>query len=228
MIVSLEGVQGSGKSLSAVAMCHRDKRAGRHVFSNNHLSESFGDYEFFNTRYFLEKMNAEHGGDDDYDEDRDGGISLENATLLMDEAYIYLDSRGSAGKLNKLFTYFVGQTRKRGVDMYVCTHHIDVLDKRLRRAIDVRGSCRYIVEKPCRGCKGTGYIKKRGGRGLVIMCPRCLGYGHTGWAVTDFVHQFTGQRSRAIIQGPAVWHLYDTRELVQIGKKSMTFRKGEI
>ncbi len=112
--------------------------------------------------------------------------------------------------------------------MYVCTHHIDVLDKRLRRAIDVRGSCRYIRESPCQGCKGAGYVKKKRGRGLVITCPRCLGYGHTGWAITDFLHQYTGQRSRAIIQGPAVWPLYDTRELVQIGKKSMTFRKGEV
>ena len=117
----------SGKTLSAVAMCYYDARKGRRIFSNNHLNkDAFGPYTYFDIEYFLE-----HFAD----------TEMEGATLLLDEAYIYLDARTSGGKLNKLFTYYTVQTRKRGVDMYVCTHHIDVLDKRLRRAVDVRGTC---------------------------------------------------------------------------------------
>lgn len=114
----------SGKTLSAVTLCYLDwKNNGRRIFSNNKLQF---DHTWFDTEYFVT-----HLADDE----------LENATILLDEAYIYLDARAGQSKLNKLFTYFIVQTRKRGVDLYVCTHHIDIVDKRLRRAVDVRGSC---------------------------------------------------------------------------------------
>ena len=232
MIITLEGVQGSGKTLSAVAMCYKDKQRGRNIFSNNHLSESFGNYTFFDVPFFLERMGIEHGEnahDTDYEGNGGEGVALENSTLLLDEAYIYLDSRTSGGKLNKLFTYFTVQTRKRGVDMYVCTHHIDVLDKRLRRAVDVRGTCRYLKEDPCRQCKGLGYLRRRTKPGQdPPVCPRCLGYGHTGFALTDFTHQHTGQRSRGYLQGPAFWQLYDTTERIKLTKKTMKIKADDM
>ena len=83
--------------------------------------------------------------------------------LLTDEMYQMADSRSTQTKLNKLWTYFVVQTRKRGVDMYICTHHLDHIDLRLRRAVDIRGSCRFYPEAPCKKCK----CKKCGGSGYV-------------------------------------------------------------
>jgi hypothetical protein len=229
-----------------------DKQRGRRILSNNHLSPTFGEYTFFDAKYFVEHLQD---------------VELEQSSLLLDEAYIYMDARTGQGKLNKLFTYFTVQTRKRGVDMYVCTHHIDVLDKRLRRAVDVRGTCRYTKEDPCRKCKGTGTLKHRGAKKNVLAlagggyevddrgggamegmldedkggkfgefdggsngsvsldgkwerCPRCLGYGKTGWAVTDFLQQRTGRRSRLKLLGPAFWGLYDTHEKIPVTAKA--------
>ena len=225
MLTTLEGVMGSGKSLTSVALAWSDWLREQKVIANNHLKFP---YTHFDLSYFVEHISDEH---------------LANCTLLLDEAYLYLDARTSSAKLNKLFTYFVAQTRKRGVDMYICVHHIDTLDKRLRRAVDVRGTCRYTKEDPCKGCKGTGLVngKKKGlcsfcmGRGFDVStlqmcehcegtkvgnaCGRCNGYGKSGWARTTLYNKNTGERRRLTIKGPAFWDLYATEELVPLSQK---------
>jgi hypothetical protein len=130
------------------------------------------------------------------------------------------DSRTSQSKLNRLFTYFFAQTRKRGVDLYICTQHIDLIDKRLRRAADIRGTCSYIGEDPCKKCGGEGKYKEE-------VCDRCLGYGVTGWATVRFVDfrrqtLWMNRRVRKIkVFGPAFWGLYDTEERVPILQKAL-------
>jgi len=247
MIVSLEGVMGSGKSLTATALAYEEYRVhGKKVLSNNHMNFP---HQFFDLQYFLDHLQDEE---------------MEDCVLILDEAYLYLDSRTSASKLNKLFTYFTVQTRKRGVDMYICTHHIDIVDKRLRRAIDIRGTCRYRGEDPCKGCEGTGSVKPRkgakidvmcpdcegvgklarstngGGEGLdcprcqgrgrleakgdgitVMECPRCRGNKITGWATTRFLDLRSGHRSRVTVFGPAYYKYYSTEELVPFTQRQV-------
>lgn len=103
---------------------------------------------------------------------------LEDCVLLLDEMYQIADSRSSGSKLNKLFTYFMVQTRKRGVDVYFCTHHLDHVDLRLRRAADIRNSCR-CVESVCPKCR----CRVCGGEGIVggVKCQTCGGVGGTGY-----------------------------------------------
>jgi len=204
MIVSFEGLMGSGKSLTSTALAHSEYELNhRKVISNNHLNFP---YTFFDLKYFLDHLEDEE---------------LNDCVLLLDESYLYLDGRTSSTKLNKLFTYFVVQTRKRGVDMYICIHHIDMIDKRLRRSINVRGTCRYWKEQPCKQCEGTGVFKE-------ATCDRCLGYGETGWATTRFLDLGSGRRTRIRIFGPAVWPLYSTEELVPFSKRQMNISVGEL
>jgi hypothetical protein len=231
MIISLEGLQGAGKSLTAAALVYTDHiKLERKIISTNHLNFP---YQRFDTKFFLEHIQD---------------LELYNCDLLLDESYIFLDARTSSGKLNKLFTYFVAQCRKRGVDMYLCIHHIDTLDKRARRAIDVRGTCRYTKEKPCNKCGGSGAGKtvpcgKCQGSGLFIdvtcpeckgakviteNCERCLGFGETGWATIRFFDKRTGRRTRLTVLGPAYWHLYSTEELVPFTQKQMRISAADI
>ena len=74
-----------------------------------------------------------------------GKRTLHNCIFLLDEAYLFMDARHSGSKINRLFNSFVFQTRKRGVDMYITTHSVDRLDKRIRQATDLRISCRYSL-----------------------------------------------------------------------------------
>lgn len=205
MIITLEGVMGSGKTTTAAALAYVESQTtGRKVISNVHLNFPF---THFDIQFFLEHLADE---------------TLEDCILILDEAYLYLDARTSAGKLNKLFTYFMVQTRKRGVDLYVCTHHIDIVDKRLRRAVDIRGVCRYFEENPCRECKGEGTVDSKN------PCPRCLGYGKAGWVTTRFIDLRSGRRSRIRIHGPSFWGLFATEERIPFTAKQMKIPVGDL
>lgn len=321
MIITLEGTQGCGKTLTATTFCYTEfinrqmlitafdnskegmednelvalmqetygldeakalgiissaqrevyigttKLEPIRVYANNHLNFP---YQYFDAKYFLEHLNDEE---------------LVNSVLLLDEAYIYLDARTGASKLNKLFTYFIVQTRKRGVDLYICTHHVDIVDKRLRRAIDVRGTCRYKKEAPCQQCQGAGRLlepigttKKKSSNGNghkprpkasrfvgeskmprklpsvktglqgvkdkdfvkevpgvppestvePETCPRCLGYGVTGWETCRLLDLRTGVRKRVRIFGPAVYHLYSTEEMIPLTKKQTNIKAEDL
>jgi len=305
MLATLEGVQGSGKSMTSTALGYAEYiKNGLRVISNNHLN--FGTkedgspvVELFDTKYFLEHIED---------------TVLENCILILDEAYLLGDSRSSASKLNKLMTYFVVQTRKRGVDLYMCTHHIDIFDKRIRRAVDVRGTCRYRKEDPCLQCEGRGFVTAKaakkisdkklalvrgisGGSTMPVVikgkksfrgrtnyslvpfsyviegagsnakfvveesrvklksdckanewdkhfgildkvadedsddaeqCPRCMGYGVTGWATTRF-YDIRSQRGKKIrVFGPAVFPLYSTEERIPFTKKQVRISEDDL
>ena len=227
IIISFEGVQGTSKSTAAVAFAYNEYAVNKkRVIANDHLNfprvEGVELPTHFDIAWFIEHLV-------------DG--ELENCVLFLDEMYQIADSRSSATKLNKLFTYFIVQTRKRGVDLYVCTHHLDHLDLRLRRAVDIRGACRYYPESPCRKCK----CKTCGGKGKIdgFNCPdchgvggtgeykgepcdRCKGYGELGWSRVNFLDRRLRRRYTSDdllggpIFGPDYWHMFNTRERIPI------------
>jgi len=219
VLVTLEGIQGCGKSTAAVAMATEDsKRTERLVYSNDHLN--FERYRHFDTAVFVEKIVGEE---------------LEDVILLTDEMYQMADSRSSQTKLNKLWSYFAVQTRKRGVDMYICTHSIENIDIRLRRAVDIRGSCRYFPENPCKKCKckkcgGKGELPNYelcdecngvGGTGMVggQPCERCLGYGKVGFVKVWFLDRRLRARYDLPILGNQYWHIFSTKQRIPLAAK---------
>jgi predicted peroxiredoxin len=156
---------------------------------------------------------------------------MEDCILLLDEAYLYIDSRSGQSKMNKLFSYFIAQTRKRGVEMFVCVQHIDLVDKRLRRAVDERATCKYLKEAPCSRCGGLGFVTQRqkgGTMGPEEKCPRCLGYCETGYAISTIWNKRTGERKRLKIFGPGVFWLFDTKELLRVQGKDMKIEQEDL
>jgi len=222
-IYTFEGVMGSGKTLTAAALAASEHyQNGKKIIANIHLAFP---YQRFDMAYFMEHLQDEQ---------------LNDCVTLLDESHQYLDARRSTGRMNLLWTYYTVQTRKRGVDLYACFHHIDVMDKRFRRQVDVRGTCRYLKEEPCSKCKGEGLLAKGGincaciraedgepnpecrlCKGTGEVCPRCLGYGATGWATTRFLDLRTGRRSRIRVFGPAFFGVYNTAELIPFSGKQM-------
>lgn len=61
---------------------------------------------------------------------------LEKCVVILDEAHIYLDSRRSASKTNMTTSYFILQTRKRGIILIYTAQLGTSVDKRLRNVQD--------------------------------------------------------------------------------------------
>lgn len=78
---------------------------------------------------------------------------LYSVSLAIDEAYLWADSRLSQTQYSRLLTYFVLQSRKRDVDLYITTQQFENVDIRLRRNCEVR-----IL---CRNNKKTGVVTDR-------------------------------------------------------------------
>jgi len=161
-VTTFEGPMGSGKSLTATALAYTEHtQNGRKVIANYKLNFP---YTHLDPVFFVENIQGEE---------------LTNAVVVLDEAVFFLESRTSGSKLVRLFSTFVVQARHRDLELYICTQHIDMVEKRTRRAPEVRGTCSMVNEIPCRqcrctNCRGTGRIN--GGPD----CPQCGGKGATG------------------------------------------------
>jgi len=66
------------------------------------------------------------------------GITLYDVSVIVDEAYLFADSRLSQTGFNRLFSYFQLQARKRDVDLYIVTQQFTNIDVRSRMNIDAR------------------------------------------------------------------------------------------
>ncbi len=157
-------------------------RGEKKIISNNHLNFP---YTHFDPKYLL-----------DHIEDAE----IEDCIWILDEAYqMGLDSRSTSTKYNKLMSYIIAQTRKRGVDLYLCTHHIDAIEKRIRRAVDIRGTCRFN--------KGPLEEEKQ------------VSKRRYNWVTVRLRDLRSGQGRRLRIYGPAFWALYDTTERIPFMRK---------
>ena len=106
------------------------------IYATFHLN--YIKSELFDFPKFAKLLEAEQ-----VEEGEESKLILEHCIIILDESYLFMDSRTSGSKMNRTFNTFVFQTRKRGVEAYLPTHSLDRLDKRVRAAIDIRGRCRF-------------------------------------------------------------------------------------
>jgi len=152
VIILFEGALGSGKSLASTAFAIRDHIATkRRIISSTHIYNLGDYYEYLDYTRFLRWMNEDE--------------ELQNAIVVLDEAYLFVDSRLSQSALSRLLSYFFLQTRKRHVDLYVCSQQYELVDVRLRRNVDVRAICNF--DKETGWCR-VKLINLRNGKRKVI------------------------------------------------------------
>jgi hypothetical protein len=115
MLITVLGNLGSGKTLFLVINAYYSKLP---IVSNFALD--FGNREIipFDLNKFLRK---------DYSD----------CIILMDEAYNYLESRISATERNRIMSYFLFQSRKKNVLLYITAQLFSTLDRRYRELSDL-------------------------------------------------------------------------------------------
>lgn len=132
MIIGILGDLGSGKTLTALKELLSLYKLGYNIYTNIALTMPHKRI----TLKMLEKIveRGEGFGDDD-------------AVVFLDEIHIWLDSRVSASKRNRIISYFLLQTRKLGrnkdygmIFIYT-TQYPDLIDKRLRKPTIRAGFC---------------------------------------------------------------------------------------
>lgn len=224
MLYLLDGPLGCGKSTVAAALCHRDHEIeGKKIFSTMPLNF---EYTPFTIEYFVHTMAEE-------------GEPLEDCSLLFDEAHQFMDSRDTATKSNKLMTYLMGQSRKRKTDIYLATHSISNLDIRIRKLIQIKGSCKFAKEKPCSkcrcsNCRGTGRVfglpcSECGGLGATgidkkgLPCDRCLGFKECGWINVRLYNREARTVSHMKpLWGPNYWGLFSSYDRIPLLARQVT------
>ena len=131
MITVIEGRMGSGKTLVLAKLAKAEiDRGEREVYARAPFT--FSGWKDFD----LEKFSDQLVG---------GNLEgVEVCSIYLDEAYALLDARSTNTKVNRLMAYLA--TRE-GVDLYLTTVHMDMIDKRVRQNVNLRIQCTYEVEE---------------------------------------------------------------------------------
>lgn len=155
------GRKGTGKTMISVSICHGLKENfGIKTVSDVELTEKFGDYTYINIDRFIDQIRfineltkgqSETIAKNALTKQISNGMvdsngvslmsSIEGAALILDEAYNYLDARESQSRLVKLVGHWISQMRHYRVSLFLITPHLDMIDKRARRQIDISGEC---------------------------------------------------------------------------------------
>jgi len=175
MIIGVIGNRGTGKTLFMTLEAFNQYRKQKTIYSNYELTfpkidkckkpilipdDFFLNYEKFN---------------------------LTNVCLFFDEIYIYIDSRTSGSKSNRVMSYFFNQTRKTGVDLYYSTQFFSQVDKRLRFNTEV-----FVIPKAIKDKNKNLFI-------LVEICNRDL-------KLLD----------KWLIRAKPIFNLYNTDEIISM------------
>jgi len=158
MLVSFEGKVGQGKTLSATTFAVLDwLEADRKIVANYNIWLDRINYIYDDDGKVIEEREVKHPKEGDFVkfdyeffvEAMENNTILYDTTVVLDEAYLFADARMSQSGFNKLLSYFVLQTRKRDVDLYLTTQQFENIDRRLRQNTDIRVLCLP---------KGTGIV----------------------------------------------------------------------
>lgn len=133
-IYGIEGSIGTGKTLSLVYFLYNDAKAGRKILTNINLKLP---KPLDNKVVFLNKDKIINI----FEELKSGNIDITGSTIGIQEIHNYIDSRNSMSKKNRVFSYFILQSRHfggrgRGVDIIYDTQDFNQVDVRLRRNTD--------------------------------------------------------------------------------------------
>lgn len=129
MIGIFLGEQNSGKTLSLTYFAYKYFKNGYTIYSNYKLN-------FFHKNLTKEVLQ-------DYTENRK---QFKKAIFLLDEIYLFLDSRNFGKKTNKIFTYFLLQTSKRNVHLLGTAQYINTVEKRFRENLNFMVFCSRVLK----------------------------------------------------------------------------------
>jgi len=129
VILILEGTRVSGKNAVLAALCNKQIERGKKVLVPNKEAQSL--FKFPTILLNLDniiRVSPEVQ-------------SLNNCILALPGSYQYFNSRNHLSKVNRLFSHFAITSRHTGLDIYITALVKEYIDKRVREASDLIGTC---------------------------------------------------------------------------------------
>lgn len=197
MVISIFlGMQNSGKTLAMTFYGKLYKEKGFKIYSN------------YNLGFEHEKLTKEMI--EDYTKSRK---QFDKTVFLIDEIYLFFDSRNSAYKSNKIFSYFVTQTSKNDVILMGTAQFLNTVEKRLRDNCNNVIYCNRVVKTK----NGFMNIKKN-----VRFLPEKINE-KLYIRITIMRKVIEGLienviRKTYFIKSSNMFKLYDTKELINISE----------
>jgi len=127
--VGIHGQQRSGKTTLLVWLLMLSWRLGKQVYANFGLR--FPDVPGLKPPKPLDVRTLVN-------------LELEFCDIGIDEAQAWFDSRTSPSLANRVMSYFMYQSEKRGVDIFYVAHEPDLLERRIRRNLMVQYLCSWL------------------------------------------------------------------------------------
>lgn len=185
MIIGYFGNVRQGKTLSAVRELYKFYLKGYKIYSNTFLNFPF-------TPLTMEMLF------DVVEKDFDIG---DQSVFFIDEAHIWMDSRVSGTKRNRIVSYFLLQTGKLGKStdygliLLFTSQYAHQIDKRLRSVIDIAVECTKF-EHP----SGKYFYQE----------------------INVFKGKKSYKKSKVFKGMPAIYELYDTRKKIKLERDRYT------
>ena len=130
MINIFLGEQNAGKTLSMTYYTYRYFKQGYKIYSNFNLNFK---HTKITKKIILDWVMAKQ--------------QLNNSIISIDELYLMMDSRSFGKASNKLFSYFILQTSKRGVHLFGTAQFLNSIDLRIRDNIKNLVICDRVIKE---------------------------------------------------------------------------------
>lgn len=195
MIVIYLGEQNSGKTLSMTYEAYRYYKNGYKIYCNYHLSFP---HEKITKKIIIDYLKNK--------------TQLNKSIFLIDEIYLFLDSRSFGTKTNKLLTYFLLQTSKRNVHLLGTAQYFNTVEKRFRENCNLKIYCSRTTKKDGNYVDVHSSKRKIPGKDLYIRMTCVIKRSLLGLVDFDDI------KTRYLKAEP-IFSLYDTTELLDIGEE---------
>lgn len=151
-----------------------------------------------------------------------GQKQFNKAIFLIDEIYLFMDSRSAGSNKVKMYTYFILQTSKRNVNLFGSLQYYGSVDKRFRENCNFQCFCERLIRIKNKVIKGDlspvskNYEIKKGMRKLTKQENENLYIKNCFLNKSSDVFDYSIKPKTVYLKAKPIFNLYDTRELLAI------------
>ena len=185
------GSQNSGKTLSMVYNAYKYFKVGYDIYSNFNLS-------FKHTK--LTKQMIE--------EFVKGKQQFSKSIFLIDEIYLFMDSRTFASKRQQMLSYFILQTSKRNVNLFGTAQYFNSVEKRFRENTNFMCHCQRVLKN------GNKYLAIQDNARFLVDSDKL--YIKNSYMIKKSGLFETYDIKHYYLKAKPIFKLYDTTELLAI------------